>query len=211
MASYSNSGTFEPGESPGTLTFIGDFTSSATSNIAIEINGLDQGTDYDLLAIQGNAIFDGVVDISIGFDGNMNDEFVIATTTGAITSCTLSPTTTAEFDGDIYDFTVACRNNNEVVLTIVNITLGIDSNEFSDSSILLFPNPIHNDFTLRNNSSQQLKSATIMDLNGRIVKEIELIGMEKDKIISLKSYSTGLYLIKINSEYNSVTKKILQL
>ncbi len=211
ISNFTNTGTFEPGTSVGTLTVLGDFTSALGSNLKIELNGLTQGSEYDLLAIQGDASFFSYVEIIMGFECNINDEFIIVNTTGTITHCNITSTTTAEFDGDIYDFTVACRNNNEVVLTIANITLGIDSNEFSDSSILLFPNPIHNDFTLRNNSDQNLKSATIMDLNGRIVKEIELIGMEKDKIISLERYSTGLYLIKINSEYNSVTKKIVQL
>ena len=48
---FINNGTFAPGASPGTLTFIGNFNSSSSSKLAIELNGLVQGTDHDLLAI----------------------------------------------------------------------------------------------------------------------------------------------------------------
>jgi len=211
LASYSNSGTFEPGASPGTLTFIGDFTSTATSKLDIELNGLTPGTEYDLLVIEGNAIFNGVVNVTMGFEGSLNDEFIVATTTGTITECNLAPVVTAEYNGNVYDFTVACRNNNKVVLTIANITLDIDSNELTYKNIQLFPNPIRNSLTLRNNSNQELKSASIIDLNGRVVKEIDLKGMLKDKVISLRSYDTGIYLIKVISNNNSIIKKIVKL
>ena len=208
---YSNSGTFAPGASSGTLTFIGDFSSTATSKLDIELNGLTQGTEYDLLVIEGNAIFNGIVNVTMGFEGSLNDEFIVATTTGTITECNLEPLATAAYNGNVYDFTVACRNNNEVVLTLANITLDINSNEFTDKNIQLFPNPVRNSFTLRNNSNQELKSASIIDLNGRVIKEIDLKGMLKEKVISLRSYDTGIYLIKVISNNNSIIKKIVKL
>ncbi len=208
---YSNSGTFEPGTSPGILTFIGEFSSSSTSKLDIELNGKDQGSEYDLLAIQGNAIFNGVVDITMGFEGKVNDEFIVATTTGTITQCNLASVTISEYNGYLYEFSVACRNNNEVVLTLANITLGIDNNDLSEKTIQLFPNPVSNNFTLRNNSDQNLITAKIIDLNGRIVENIDLKGMNKDKFISLQNYATGFYLIKIYSENSSIVKKIVKL
>ncbi len=61
-SNFINNGTLSPGNSTGVLTVIGDFTSLATSKLDIEINGLIQGTEYDLLEIQGDAVLDGVVD-----------------------------------------------------------------------------------------------------------------------------------------------------
>ena len=211
LDNFTNTGSFEPGASPGTLSFIGDFTSTATSKLDIELNGTTQGIEYDLLAIEGNAIFNGVVNVTMGFEGSLNDEFIVATTTGTITECNLAPVATAEYNGNVYDFTVACRNNNEVVLTLVNVTLDNDSNELTYKNIQLFPNPVRNSFTLRNNSNLELKSATIIDLNGRIIKTINLKGIQKDKIISLQSFDTGIYLIKVNSDNNSLIKKIVKL
>lgn len=212
LTNFTNYGSFEPGASPGTLTFIGDFTSTTTSKLDIELNGLTQGSAYDLLVIDGNAIFNGVVNVTMGFEGSLNDEFIVATTTGAITECNLASVTTAEYNGNVYDFTVACRNNNEVVLTVVNITLDIESDEITQENIQLFPNPVSNNLTLRNNSNQDLKSATLIDLNGRVVKEIDLKGILKEKVISLSSYDTGIYLIKVISNTNNfIIKKIVKL
>ena len=210
-SNFINNGTLSPGNSTGVLTVIGDFTSLATSKLDIEINGLIQGTEYDLLEIQGDAVLDGVVDITMGFNGKINDEYIIVNTSGTITDCNITSSATAEFNGNQYDFSVACRNNNEVVLTLTNITLGVDSNEAADKNILLFPNPVISDFTLRNSSNQNLESVFIIDLNGRIMEEITVEGMEKDKIISLQNYATGLYLIKVNTGNNSITKKIVKL
>jgi hypothetical protein len=211
LNSFSNTGSFEPGASPGTLTVIGDFTSALGSNLKIELNGVKQGSEYDLLSIQGNASFFSYVDSTLGFEPEIYDEFIIVTSTGSITDCNFAEMTTAEFKDNLYKFSVSCRNNNEIVLTVVDITLGIDKEEFASKNILVFPNPVANSFTLRNNSTQDLKSATLIDLNGRIVENIDLKGMNKDKFISLQNYATGFYLIKINSENSSIVKKIVKL
>ena len=71
-ANFTNDGTFAPGNSPGTLTVLGDFKSSATSFLDIELDGLVQGTEYDLLNITGtNVIFEGQVNVALGFDANI--------------------------------------------------------------------------------------------------------------------------------------------
>ena len=208
---FTNIGSFEPGASAGTLTFIGDFTSAASSKLVVELNGLNQDTEYDLLAIQGNAVFNGILHITMGFEGSINDEFVVAATTGTITECNLAPVATSEYKENVYEFTVACRNNNEVVLTIANITLGADSDEFTDKNIQFFPNPVSNSLTLRNNSNQDLKSAEIIDINGRVVAYLDLKGMQRDKIFLLQNYATGIYFIKVNSDNHSIIKKIVKL
>ena len=211
LTNYSNEGAFSPGASPGTLTFIGDFTSSPSSKIDIELNGLNQGVEYDHLAIQGDAVLDGIVDVTMGFEGNINDEFTVVTTTGTINSCNLPMTTTAQFNGRHYDFSVECKNDDKLVLTIMDIALSVDTNQLSSSEVLLFPNPVDRGFILKNNGNEHLISAVIIDLNGRIVKEYDLSEMEKEQYISLSNYASGKYLIKIKSETQSITKYILKL
>jgi len=208
---FINNGTFSPGASPGTLTVIGDFTSSTSSKLAIEINGMNQGVDCDLLTIQGDAIFDGVLDVTMGIEGNINDKFVVVTTTGTITECSLESTATSIYDGIQYNFDVACRNNNEVVLTIVGKTLGVEANELTDANISLFPNPTTNIITIKNDSEFDLDSAMIMDVNGRILETIELNEIGHDKVISLSDYASGLYFVKINSNLGNVIRRFIKL
>lgn len=195
VSNYTNEGTFEPGASPGTLTVQGDFKSPPTSKLAVELNGLTQGNDYDLLLIQGNAIIDGIADVTMGFEGSINDEFIVATTTGTITQCTLAPTATSTFNGQQYEFDVACRNGNEIVLKIVDKALGIGINELADAHISLFPNPARENITLRNDSGFSLQSATITDLGGRIMETVNLNGMDRDGVISLTNYASAFILL----------------
>jgi Secretion system C-terminal sorting domain len=209
---FTNNGTYSPGASPGTLTVIGDYTSTSTSVLDVELNGLTQSSEYDLLAITGtNVVFDGSVNVTMGFEGNVNDEFIIATTTGTIMTCTLQSPTSASFGGNNYEFSVACRNNNEVVLTITGKTLGVEIFEFSEANILLFPNPTSSFITLKNNSNVDLLSAEIFDINGKIIQRIDLLGMTTNIDISLQNVSRGIYFIKINSNSRSITKKIVKL
>lgn len=208
---FINDGSFAPGASPGTLNFIGDFTSSPSSILNVEFNGMDQGVNCDLLTIQGNALFDGTVNVTMGFEGKVNDEFIVATTTGTITQCTLASTATSIFDGQQYDFDVKCRNNNEVVLTIVDKALGVGINELADVKILLFPNPTNDIITIRNDSGLNLKSALIMDISGRILKSVNLNKLGRDGVISLQNFTSGHYFVKINSNDGNIVRRFIKL
>ncbi|WP_367276630.1 beta strand repeat-containing protein, partial [uncultured Psychroserpens sp.] len=122
VANYTNNGIFAPGLSPGTLTVQGDYTSTATSQLEMELNGLTPDTEYDVLAITGNNnVFEGSVNVIMGFEGTLGDEFTIATTTGAITTANLqSPIENIDYDGKRYTFEVSYPDNNKVVLTIID-------------------------------------------------------------------------------------------
>ncbi len=73
------SGTVTPGNSPGTLTVEGDYTQGSDATLLIELFGLAQGADYDLLDVLGTASFDGVLEIVLldGFDPAEGDVFDI--------------------------------------------------------------------------------------------------------------------------------------
>ena len=121
-ANYTNNGIFAPGLSPGTLLVQGDYTSTATSVLDIELNGLIPDTEHDVLAITGNNnVFEGSVNVSMGFEATIGDTFTIATTTGTIAIANLqSPIENVDFDGKRYTFDVSYPDNNKVMLTITD-------------------------------------------------------------------------------------------
>ncbi|MCB0456257.1 MAG: T9SS type A sorting domain-containing protein [Flavobacteriaceae bacterium] len=122
-ADFINNGTFSPGASPGTLTVIGDFESTSSSVLDIELNGYNAGTEYDVLAITGNAIMEGNVNITMGFEGFINDTFTVATTSGTITTCNLLPPNNPVHNGIEYEFSADCATApNQLVLTITQKT-----------------------------------------------------------------------------------------
>jgi len=60
-----NSGILSPGNSPGYVTINGDFTQDASGELQIELGGLDPGTGYDVLNIEGTASLAGILDVSL--------------------------------------------------------------------------------------------------------------------------------------------------
>ena len=208
-ANFTNNGTFAPGASPGILTIIGDFKSTATSVLDIELNGVTQGTQFDLLAIQGNAIFNGTVNVTLGFVPTLNSSFIVATTTGTITQCNLPTTISTVYNGFNYTFNVACVTNNKVVLTLSQIVLANENYEF-ENSIMVFPNPSNDFLTLKNSGQQSIKSIVLFDSNGRILKNIEFNDNATEIQILLNQYESGIYLLKVNSEDSSIVKRIIK-
>ncbi len=210
VANYTNDGTFAPGGSPGTLTVIGDYKSTATSVLDVELLGITPNTGYDVLAITGNAVFAGTVNVTLGFAPVLNNEFIVATTTGIISQCNLASSTSADFGGMTYTFTVSCRNNNQVVLKVTNIALGIEEFELTASSIQLYPNPVLNTLNIKNVNQLELIDAQIMDVTGKTMTTFNLKDMGLTKEISLENYATGLYFVKINAVNGSITKRIVK-
>nr|WP_321232838.1 T9SS type A sorting domain-containing protein [uncultured Psychroserpens sp.] len=122
IANFTNDGTFAPGASPGTLTVVGNYVSTANTILDIELNGLTPDTEHDVLAITGTSVvFEGIVDVTMGFEGTIGDQFTIATTSGIIATANLqSPIENVDFDGKRYTFDVSYLDNNKVILTITD-------------------------------------------------------------------------------------------
>lgn len=207
-ANFTNDGTFAPGGSPGTLNVLGDFKSSSSSKLEIEVNGSNQGTEYDLLAIQGNAVFDGSIDLLMGYAANVGDEFIVATTTGTITQCNLQPTASGTFDGYTYNFDVICRNDNQIVLTVSSIVLGTQENSLS--SLKMYPNPSDGNFTIDLSKEYTDVSVHIYNILGQLISSEKYASA---KIISQGiNTSAGIYFVKVSTaKEGSETLRIIKL
>ncbi len=78
---FTNAGIVIPGTSPGTLTITGNFPQATTGVINIELGGTAAGTEYDVLAISGDATFAGTLNVSLidPFVPGEGDSFEIIT------------------------------------------------------------------------------------------------------------------------------------
>ncbi|HAI19703.1 MAG TPA: hypothetical protein DCM10_17760, partial [Xanthomarina gelatinilytica] len=118
-ANLTNDGNVSPGLSPGTLTLSGNYLSSSNSVLEMELNGLTPDTQHDVLAISGtNVIFEGMVDVTLGFQPSIGDTFTIATVSGTIATGNLVSPIYAEYDCLQYTFDVSYPNNDSVLLTV---------------------------------------------------------------------------------------------
>jgi len=77
-------GVVEPGDSPGTLSYVGDFIQTETSQVRVEIGGYAPGVDHDVLSIDGDAVFGGAIELLFapGFTPVENDSFGVILRTG---------------------------------------------------------------------------------------------------------------------------------
>lgn len=82
-----NRGAVAPGTSPGLITVEGDFIQEANANILIEIDGLNRGTGYDALDIEGDLIINGgtlKILSAASYLPSLDDQFQIFNVTGTI-------------------------------------------------------------------------------------------------------------------------------
>ena len=207
---FTNNGIVSPGLSPGILSIIGDYSSTASSVLEIEINGLNAGIDYDVLEITGNnVVFEGMIDIALGFDPEIGDTFTIATTTGTITSQNLTSPVTVTANGYDFTFVVSYPNDNAVVLTLDEQTLGLEEVSLSES-VMMYPNPTKNVITLKQANSINLVAIEIIDVTGKRVQYINLTNLGETHTLDLSNYAPGVYYARINTSNGSVTKKIIK-
>ena len=204
-ANFTNNGIFAPGGNPGVLSVATNYDSTAGTRMAVELYGITQDTQYDRLAVWGNAAMNGSVVVDLHFAPAIGNQFIIATAT-AITACNLTPTTTAVYNGNQYVFSVGCQDDNKVVLELTAI-LAAKDNVFN-SGITLYPNPAAGSINLRNESGKALTAISISDVSGRNVMQLKPESNTLQKI-DLGNLAAGTYLVKITSGNDSALRKII--
>ena len=75
--SFVNGGTVSPGLSAGILTVIGDVPQTATGSLLIELEGTTLGNQYDQLAVDGDVMLDGSLDVLLSFAPELTDDFIV--------------------------------------------------------------------------------------------------------------------------------------
>ena len=171
-----NNGTFSPNDALGTMRFFGNYTSTATTRFAVELNRLKQGTQHEYMFMVGDAAINGNVEVTLGFDPAINDEFMIANRLGLMTFG-MAPTTVVNFNGMTYTFDVFKAEDNKLKLT--NKVLGTETIDQIDRKIILAPNPAKN-FTI----------LFIKADNSGVLLRFLLLAVEKSKRLILKIQST---------------------
>ena len=118
-----NGGTTAPGLSAGVIDVVGNYAQTATGTLEIEIDGLNQGSEYDLLTITGAATLAGHLEV-IFPDGGLapapgdSYQILIAGSVGGqfdtVNVVNLSP----------YLSMVVVYNPNDVTLDITGVVAG---------------------------------------------------------------------------------------
>ncbi|MGH1384207.1 T9SS type A sorting domain-containing protein [Kordia sp.] len=92
--------------------------------------------------------------------------------------------------------------------TIGGSTLSVDNNVLN-RHIRIYPNPNQSIFILSYSGEENLIDLTITDLTGKHIQIIPLKDFTYTKEINLRNLASGMYLIRIQSETSSVTKRMI--
>lgn len=87
-------------------------------------------------------------------------------------------------------------------------TLSINDTDFSNK-FSLYPNPNNGSFKLNYNGTEPMTKAFVMDINGRIIQQINVIGFDTEKEIILNHVNSGIYFISISTQNNTTNQKLI--
>ena len=74
---------------------------------------------------------------------------------------------------------------------------------------IVAPNPFNDQIFIKTNSGISMKTISILDYNGRIIKTYNHIN-RPDIYINTTEISKGVYFLKINTENNSTYKRLVK-
>lgn len=141
--------------------------------------------------------------INLPFDDANNDGFVVFKIK-TLDSLVLGDTFAN--DAEIYfDFNAPIITNDYITTIEENLSLG---DYLSNSTIKLFPNPVNDIMNISANTN--LKSISVLDVNGRVLQTIAVIGNKSEYMIDLKALSKGVYFITVKAENGQFNEKIIK-
>ncbi|WP_397299250.1 T9SS type A sorting domain-containing protein [Nonlabens ulvanivorans] len=157
--------------------------------------------DYYTRIREGNVVEFIHENINLDFNDATNDGYVLFKIK---TLPTLVSGDTFDNTAEIYfDFNFPIITNTETVTVMSTASIGATT----DSSIKLFPNPASNFINLT--AANRLESATIMDINGRMLSQTNFTGNTTKQRISLENLSAGIYFVTIQSELGQKVEKLI--
>lgn len=98
--------------------------------------------------------------------------------------------------------------DNYVVTATATVAL-LSNDDFTASKFAVYPNPSNGLVNISSDLNSSLNSVSITDLNGRTVKTVELNG-DSSAQVNISDLSAGVYMMNINSDQGSTTKKIIK-
>ena len=101
--------------------------------------------------------------------------------------------------GDYY-FKLTVDDGKDVDFDIVKVVneTGTKTEEVINGEYMIYPNPIHDSFTIHNSGMLQVDNAQLFDMNGKIVKIIPV----SSNTVSLAGIANGSYCIRLLSNGN---------
>ncbi len=99
---------------------------------------------------------------------------------------------------------------DEIVIYNCSAALSVAENDIIKENIKVFPNPADNMFTIKRLTSISLQNARINDINGRLIKQIDLSQMQNTLDVDISEVASGIYFMEVSSDLGKGTIKLVK-
>jgi hypothetical protein len=149
--------------------------------------------------------------VGVSTTGILPTNFTMITSTAGVTPPTVWTEYTYSLDayaGQNVRITIQCVSDDAFALLIddfkVTATV-LETSDFFNTNFSVYPNPVSDVINISNVNKLELTTATITDVNGRIVKQVNSV-LES---INISELNSGIYFLKIKTtQGEGVTKFI---
>ena len=114
----------------------------------------------------------------------------------------------------VYTITLSATDNEGNVgscsfeLTVESV-LGVASNQLN-AGVAIYPNPARKVMNIGNSSNVQLERALIYDINGRLIKSVDLGNMDREASVNVANLASGVYLVQLEAEGATAIKRLIK-
>lgn len=177
-----------------------------TITLSWEIIARDPAWDQEKYAVyvsNGNSDSDMLLTTPVMVENNLD---------GVNTLTLRQVTLPSNLTGTIY---VGFRHydvSDQFVIDVDNVTVTstpLKTDDFFASNFSIAPNPASDYFTISTKNNITVENVQIMDMNGRVVKNIQN-SFDNQSNISISDLNTGVYFVKVKSQNGVGTSKIVK-
>jgi len=118
--------------------------------------------------------------------------------TAAILNSAASTTLVSGLKQGDYYFKLTVDDGKDVDFDLVKVTYNSNTkvNEINENKVFIYPNPVHDSFTISNLDGKRIDEVQIVDMKGTLIKTISVTGNS----VLLTGISQGNYSIKLMSK-----------
>jgi hypothetical protein len=135
--------------------------------------------------------------------------------TNPVTITTQNPSAGTMLSDGVYTVTLTAEdsagNTTSCMFTLtVDTTLGLNDNGSGISGIGLYPNPASNSVVLSNPFGLSLESVEIYNIQGKLIRMIDLTTMGSEKTIDLSDLASANYIVEIRGLHFMIVRQLVK-
>ena len=222
-------------DQPSTVSFIDNesYTSRGQEDtfttLIYDLSGSNLSLSFDLAKAQYSATYNDRLKVDISSDCGATytniydkDGLDLSTLSGYNSASSWAPTSGSDWRTETIDLSSYANQNVKIRFVSINdysnstyidnivVTGTLSTNRVDfDDNFTLFPNPVDDSFTVRSKQAD-IKKVVIYNLLGREVSTLKIDGIQQLVNINTISLSSGVYLVRLESDLGVFHKKIVK-